>query len=504
MQRIVSVSSSARSGWFGGPPVPEPPIEEQTGPELADLARMGRRLTRRFVSAARADERPRLVTALADHFGTGFGSAPVVSDSWSPYEHVNVQLGLEGWLDRGGRTHQLLGITGFQHRQFTLADVSQASQYGLGLGSVAMANQPSGPGGATYPCVQCALYVVTDERGALAILLRGSDSRGPQQNVSIEVMAADAELAATALAEIRDTSSELNVFRGQVLSFGSQMFGPDQAPLAFHERSPLTREQLILPDDVLGAIEQQVIGVAAHRDRLLASGQHLKRGLLLHGAPGTGKTHTIRYLISRLPEVTVVILSGEALHLVGPACSIARSLAPSLVVIEDVDLIAEHRGMHPGQHPMLFQLLNEMDGLAEDVDVTFILTTNRADLLEPALAARPGRVDQAVAFALPDADARRRLLHLYRGRLALDLTDSDLVIERTEGVTASFLKELLRKAALVSAAEDSAGSGALTVTGQHLSTALDGLLDDRNELTRVLLGASPEGSPDQPPESQVW
>jgi ATP-dependent 26S proteasome regulatory subunit len=326
----------------------------------------------------------------------------------------------------------------------------------------------------------------------LAVLLRGSDSRGVQQNVSLEIMAADTDHAARSLAAIRDVANERNVFRGQVLSFGSQMFGPDQAPIVFEHRGTLERSALILPDEILTAIEQQVIGVAAHRDRLLASGQHLKRGLLLHGAPGTGKTHTVRYLISKLPELTVVILTGEALHLVGAACSIARTLAPAIIVIEDVDLIAEHRGMHPGQHPMLFQLLNEMDGLAEDVDVTFILTTNRADLLEPALAARPGRVDQAVGFQLPDADARRRLLELYRGRLTLDLRDSDLVIERTDGVTASFLKELLRKAALIAADQDVEGTGALTVTSEHLTVALDSLLDERNEMTRLLLGARPE------------
>ncbi len=88
--------------------------------------------------------------------------------------------------------------------------------------------------------------------------------------------------------------------------------------------------------------------------------------------------------------------------------------------------------------------------------MTFILTTNRADLLEPALPTRPGRVDQAVAFTLPDADARRRLLHLYRGNLTLDLSDSEAVIARTQGVTASFLKELLRKAALIAAEHDAA------------------------------------------------
>ena len=476
-----------------GRTVANEPAVDQRGPELADLGRMRRRLVRHFVDAARVDERPSVAALLVGHFGPSVATLPVVSDSWVPYEHVNVQLGLEAWLATEERTHELVGLTGFQHRHFTLADLLAETMFGghggLGVGSVAMANQASGPSGQTYPCVQCGLYLVHSESGPLAVLLRGSDSRGSQENVSIEIMANSAALAGEALAAVRAQASAHNVFRGQVLSFGSQMFGPDQTPIVFEERARMARSALVLPDDVLDSIEQQVIGVATHRERLLASGQHLKRGLLLHGAPGTGKTHTIRYLISRLPEVTVVILTGEALHLVAAACSIARTLAPAIVVIEDVDLIAEQRGMHPGQHPMLFQLLNEMDGLAQDADVTFILTTNRADLLEPALAARPGRVDQAVAFALPDAGARRRLLELYRGNLRLDLTDSDAIIERTEGVTASFLKELLRKAALVAADQDPEGSGALTVTTEHLSRALDSLLDERNELTRLLLGA---------------
>jgi ATP-dependent 26S proteasome regulatory subunit len=161
-----------------------------------------------------------------------------------------------------------------------------------------------------------------------------------------------------------------------------------------------------------------------------------------------------------------------------------------MLVIEDVDLIAEDRGMHPGQHPLLFQLLNEMDGLAEDADVVFVLTTNRADLLEPALAARPGRVDQAVELELPDADARRALFELYRGGLEVDTSGLDDVLARTEGVTASFLKELLRRAALLAATRSGDGSG-LSVSREDLSGALDELLDTRNAMTRTLLGAAP-------------
>jgi ATP-dependent 26S proteasome regulatory subunit len=101
--------------------------------------------------------------------------------------------------------------------------------------------------------------------------------------------------------------------------------------------------------------------------------------------------------------------------------------------------------------PFLFQLLNDMDGLAEDADVVFVLTTNRVELLEPALAARPGRIDQAVEIKLPDADSRRRLLELYSRGLDLDVTDLDDVVDRSEGVSAAFIKELARRAALLAA-----------------------------------------------------
>jgi ATP-dependent 26S proteasome regulatory subunit len=229
--------------------------------------------------------------------------------------------------------------------------------------------------------------------------------------------------------------------------------------------------------------------VARHKERLLAAGQHLKRGLLLYGPPGTGKTHTVRYLTSSLVGTTVLQLTGNAMHLISEACSVARTLAPAMLVIEDVDLIAEDRGMHPGQHPLLFQLLNEMDGLAEDADVVFVLTTNRADLLEPALAARPGRVDQAVALGLPDEAARRALFELYRGDLPVDTSGLDDVIARTEGVTASFLKELLRRAALLAATRTD--DDRLTVSAADLAAALDELLDTRNAMTRTLLGSAP-------------
>src|SRR6202034_1172080 len=186
-------------------------------------------------------------------------------------------------------------------------------------------------------------------------------------------------------------------------------------------------------------------GVAEHRAALLAAGQHLKRGLLLYGPRGTGKTHTTRYLLGQMTGYTRLVITGRALMAVGPVTEMARDLQPSVVVLEDVDLVAEERSMGPRSSPVLFDLLDAMDGAAGDADLLFLLTTNRADLLEPALAARPGRAGVAVRVALPDGPARQRLLALYGRGVPLELTDEDVAaaVERTEGVTASFLKELI-------------------------------------------------------------
>jgi ATP-dependent 26S proteasome regulatory subunit len=136
---------------------------------------------------------------------------------------------------------------------------------------------------------------------------------------------------------------------------------------------------------------------------------------------------------------------------------------------------------------VLFDLLDAMDGAAPDADLLFLLTTNRADLLEPALAARPGRVDVAVEIALPDAAARERLLNLYGQNVPLTLTPEDiaLAVERTDGTTASFVKELIRRSVLEALQDDPALTA---VTGAHLSRALDDLLDASQAVTRTLLG----------------
>jgi hypothetical protein len=469
--------------------------DEELRPELADVGRLARRGLRAVVGAARAVDRPRLSRILGDHLGPGATAFDVVEETWRGYDHVNVQAGLDAWLADPRRTWELVGVANFQHAMFGLGDLlagggGSHDPMGLRPGNPATVNLACGPDGEVRPCLRCGLYLVTQGAVRTALLLREADPHFGNNQVSLQIVSTDAATAPRVAAEIRAAALEHNVFRGQVLSFGQEVFGHGQTLLQFHRRPTMGTDQLILASETLAEIQRQVVEVARHKERLLAAGQHLKRGLLLYGPPGVGKTHTVRYLTGSLAGTTVLQLTGNALHLIAEACSIARALQPAMLVVEDVDLIAEDRGMHPGRHPLLFQLLNEMDGLAEDADVVFVLTTNRADLLEPALAARPGRVDQAVELELPDVDARRALFELYRGNLRVDTSGLDDVLERTQGVTASFLKELLRRAALL-AATHTADGRELAVSAEDLSAALDELLDTRNAMTRTLLGAAP-------------
>ena len=472
----------------------------QARPELADIGRLARRFMARTVAAARAEEES-VGRLLAEHLGVQAAAMPLARGSWPHYDQVNVQTGLDAWLAEPGRSHQLVGLTRYRHRDFGLADLMQPGQpWSPGLGNVATEALPAGPGGVTRSCVQCGLYIITEADGAAAaVLVRGPEEHGGSEGVNVEVACDRAGRAQEVVDEIRRLSLVHNVFRGHVISFGDEVFDYHRgALLSFVDRPQVAREEVILPPAILDGIERQVLGVARHASRLRASGQHLRRGVLLYGVPGTGKTHTLRYLLGRLPGVTAVLLSGQALGMIAAACSVARALQPSVVVVEDVDLIAEDRGHHLGENPLLFELLNEMDGLGQDIDVTFLLTTNRPDLLEEALAARPGRVDHAAELPVPDAQARGRLIRLYQGGLELDLSDPDAVIARTEGVTASFIKELLRRAALEAADEDGDQDGdqadrPLRVTDAHLTAALDQLLDTRSAMTAVLLGGGPAG-----------
>jgi hypothetical protein len=441
-----------------------------------------------WVHATNREERSEVSTLISGFLGREGAAQSVVTRELAPFEHVNLQAALDAWSARPGRTVEVRGLTLPPHHATpTLQQLVAGDENGSQLTPPALIDLPNGPG-STLGCLKLALLLVTEADRRFMLMVRGPSEHDP--GLEVEVAGLPVDAAQRVLAELDELRSQLNVYRGHLLEVAITQGG---VSLGFAAPSGLSRDDVVLPDAVLARIERHALGVAEHRAALLAAGQHLKRGLLLYGPPGTGKTHTTRYLLGQMTSYTRLVLTGRALVAVGAVTELARALAPAVMVLEDVDLVAEERSMGSRSNPVLFDLLDAMDGAAGDADLLFLLTTNRADLLELALAARPGRVDVAVEIALPDGPARQRLLELYGRGVPLELTDEDIAaaVERTEGVTASFLKELIRRAVLEALHDGTGSAGSATlpaVTGAHLTRALDDLLDSAQGVTRTLLG----------------
>lgn len=333
------------------------------------------------------------------------------------------------------------------------------------------------------------LLFVSADGEPLAVLLFNN-----HEHIHIHVAAhgtpAGAAAARRFLKHIEDGIARGECYRGKVLSIEDQeMYNGQGLGLVVHKLRPVGRDEVILPRRTLDLLDRNVTGFVKQRAKLAALGLSVKKGLLFYGPPGTGKTHTIHYLTQCLSGHTTFLIAAEQVGNLSEYMTLARLFQPSLVVLEDVDLIAREREdmRSAGEEVLLNKLLNEMDGLRADAEILFILTTNRPEALESALASRPGRVDQAVEFPLPDPDGRLKLVRLYSQGVPMAAGVADLTVARTDKVTASFVKELMRRAIQYALSREAAE---LRVEAGDVTAALDELLVAGGSLNRKLLGAA--------------
>ena len=145
---------------------------------------------------------------------------------------------------------------------------------------------------------------------------------------------------------------------------------------------------------------------------------------------------------------------------------------------------------NPAAEVLLNKLLNEMDGLREDTDILFILTTNRPEAIEAGVLSGPGRIDQAIEFPFPDEEGRSKLIRLYSRS---DCVPEDVVratVKKTDNVSAAFIKELMRRAAQFQLERD--GSSAMRIA--DVDNALEEMLFKGGSLNRKLLGGKVDES----------
>jgi hypothetical protein len=357
--------------------------------------------------------------------------------------------------------------------------------------------------GEPIRCLTAGLWLAEENDVRFVVLVSRAHQHGRSKGWHVELCVPGGSngeaLVRRYFARIEEATRASASYRGKVLSLECEPHysGAAAGALIVHRLASVERDSIILPEKTLKLLERNVFRFVEQRARLQKAGMSVKKGLLFYGPPGTGKTHTIRYL-SRIPEHTTLLITAEQVGLMAEYMALARLLSPSIVVFEDVDLIARDRAdlQTPEQESLLNRLLNEMDGLRENHEILFILTTNRPKSLEAALAGRPGRVDQAIEFPLPDDAGRRRLLDLYRYGLALPKTLASKLVKRTEGVSAAFIKELMRRSAQFAFERR---SKATSLMERDVENALRELLFEGGSLNATLLGAPVPAAPSSSP-----
>lgn len=255
------------------------------------------------------------------------------------------------------------------------------------------------------------------------------------------------------------------MFRGvQSSGSGLMKFGQSKARMFFGKRPDVTFKDVAGIDEAKEELREIVMFLKDPR-RFLVMGARIPKGVLMVGAPGTGKTLLARAIAGEA-GVPFFHTSGSEFEemLVGAGASRVRDLfdkakkaAPALIFIDEVDAVARKRGttIQSGTtEQTLNQILVEMDGFEKNTNVIVIAATNRPDVLDPAIL-RPGRFDRRISLDLPDKEGRREiiLIHSKNKPLAKDV-NLDTVSKRTVGFSGADIENMLNESAIIAAKDN--------------------------------------------------
>jgi cell division protease FtsH len=251
---------------------------------------------------------------------------------------------------------------------------------------------------------------------------------------------------------------QMQVGGGKALSFGKS-----------RARLMTDSQERVTFDDVAGIDEakeelEEIIQFLRDPKKFTRLGGRIPKGVLLVGAPGTGKTLLARAIAGEAGVPFFSISGSDFVEMfVGVGASRVRDLfvqgkkhAPCIIFIDEIDAVGRHRGAglgggHDEREQTLNQLLVEMDGFESNEGVILISATNRPDVLDPALL-RPGRFDRQVMVPVPDIKGREAILKVHAKKTVLgDNVDILILARGTPGFTGADLENMVNEAALMAA-----------------------------------------------------
>ena len=448
--------------------------------------------SKRMANAARGRSFKYAHEAIAWHFAGLTQDAIVTTSRLFPgHMRADVQVAVDSLFSTSPL--RFFGLyEQYRHETLTFATLTKDGRSAVPISAVQLQDVDIGED-VPVKCLNNGLWLNSERDLRYAVVLSLHREYDRETGICIEIAVPAGEdgaiLVQRCFTELETAISLARSYRGKVLSLdGEANYRGRSRGVMVHRLPHVRRDEVVLPETTLKLLDRNVIGFIESREGLRRLGQSTRKGILLYGPPGTGKTHTIRYLAANLPGHTTLIITAGQMGLLSHYMALARLLQPAMVVIEDVDLIARDREDmdSPCEESLLNALLNEMDGLKDNADILFVLTTNRPEQLEGALAGRPGRIDQAIEVPPPDDIGRDKLVRLYGG--GLTLTDAIVMdaVARTKGVSAAFIKELMRRVAQSNVMRGDGG----TVSSADLAEALDDMLFTGGRLNVRLLGGA--------------
>jgi cell division protease FtsH len=262
---------------------------------------------------------------------------------------------------------------------------------------------------------------------------------------------------------------------------------------------PLTTKTTVTFADVAGADEAkeelvEIVDFLKTPEKFQKLGAKIPKGLLLMGAPGTGKTLLARAIAGEA-GVPFFSMSGSDFveMFVGVGASRVRNLfneakkqSPAIIFMDEIDAVGRHRGAglgggHDEREQTLNQLLVEMDGFDPNVNVIVVAATNRPDILDPALL-RPGRFDRQIVLDKPDLKGREAILRIHaKNKPLASSVDFNIMARRTPGFTGADLENVLNEAAILTARANKT-----EVTMEEVEEAIDRVLAGPEKKSRVI------------------